>query len=71
VRLRRENSCTHNGKRISSDSTNSKSIIKPVESRGKTREVKKVSVSDDHCVEKLRKQLNFYARKGEIKSYCS
>jgi len=44
----RENSCTDNGERISSDSTNSKSIIKLVESRNKTREVKKVSMNDDN-----------------------
>jgi hypothetical protein len=30
--------------------------------------VKKVSVNNDHCVEKLRKQLKFHAREGEIKS---
>jgi hypothetical protein len=30
--------------------------------------VKKVSVLDDNCVEKLNKQPNFYTREGEIKS---
>jgi hypothetical protein len=29
--------------------------------------VKKVSVSNDYCVEKLKKQPNFYAREDEIK----
>jgi len=29
--------------------------------------VKRTSMSDDHCVEKLRKQPNFYAREGQIK----
>jgi len=38
------------------------------ESGGKTRRVKKVSVLNDNCVEKLKKQLNIYAREGEIKS---
>ena len=30
--------------------------------------MKKVSVLDDNCVEKLNKQPNFYTREGEIKS---
>jgi hypothetical protein len=30
--------------------------------------VKKVRVRNDNCVEKLKKQPNFYARKGGIKS---
>ena len=30
--------------------------------------MKKVSVNNDHRVEKLRKQLNFNAREGKIKS---
>jgi hypothetical protein len=30
--------------------------------------VKKVSKGDENCVEKLKKQLNFYAREGEIRS---
>jgi hypothetical protein len=47
--------------------TNSKSITKSVESGDKTRWVNKVSVNDDYCMEKLRKQLNFYVREGEIK----
>ncbi|KAL3570877.1 hypothetical protein D5086_028126 [Populus alba] len=35
------------------------------ESGGKTRGVKKVSKCDENCVEKLKKQPNFYAREGE------
>jgi len=30
--------------------------------------VKKVSKGDENCVEKLKKQPNFYAREGEVKS---
>jgi len=30
--------------------------------------VKKVSKGDENCVEKLKKQLNFYAREGEVRS---
>jgi hypothetical protein len=39
-----------------------------VESGGKTRGVKKVSKGDENCVEKLKKQPNFYAREGEVRS---
>ena len=38
------------------------------ESGGKTRGVKKVSKGDENCVEKLKKQPNFYARKGKVRS---
>jgi hypothetical protein len=38
------------------------------ESGGKTRGVKKVRKGDENCVEKLRKQPNFYAREGEVRS---
>ena len=38
------------------------------ESGGKTRGVKKVSKCDENCVEKLKKQPNFYAREGEVRS---
>jgi hypothetical protein len=38
------------------------------ESGGKTREVKKVKKDDENCVEKLKKQPNFYAREGEVRS---
>jgi hypothetical protein len=62
-----ENSCEDNGKRRPSYSTNFKSIIKVVESGGRTRVVKKVNVSNDHYVEKLKKQPNFYAKEDEIK----
>ena len=37
-----------------------------VESGGKTRGVKKVRKGDENCVEKLKKQPNFYAREGEV-----
>jgi hypothetical protein len=37
-------------------------------SGGKTRGVKKVRKGDKNCVEKLKKQLNFYAREGEVRS---
>jgi len=42
-------------------------MIKVFKSGGKTRGVNKVNVSDDHCVEKLKKQQNFYAIEDEIK----
>uniref|UniRef100_A0A6N2KT27 Reverse transcriptase domain-containing protein n=1 Tax=Salix viminalis TaxID=40686 RepID=A0A6N2KT27_SALVM len=35
---------------------------------GKKRGEKKVKKSDDNCVEKLKKQPNFYAREGEVTS---
>jgi hypothetical protein len=38
------------------------------ESGGKTRGVKKVRKDDENCVEKLKKQPNFYAREGEVTS---
>jgi len=38
------------------------------ESGGKTRGVKKVSKGDENCVEKVKKQPNFYAREGEVRS---
>ena len=56
-----ENSSKDNSERRPSDSTKPKSLIKPVESGGKTRGVKKVSLCDDNSVEKLKKQPNFYA----------
>ena len=37
-----------------------------VESGGKTRGVKKVRKSDENCVEKLKKQPNFYARERSL-----
>ena len=41
------------------------------ESGGKTRRVKKVSKGDENCVEKVKKQPNFYAREGEVRSAFS
>jgi hypothetical protein len=37
---------------------------------GKTEKVKKVSEKSVNYVEKLKKQLNFYTRKGNVKSTC-
>jgi len=52
-----ENSREDNGERRPSDlaKPKPKSLIKPVESGGKTRGVKKVSLCDDNSVEKLKK----------------
>jgi hypothetical protein len=63
-----ENSREYNGERKPSDSTKLKSLIKPVESGGKNRGVKKVSLCDDNSVEKLKKQPNFYAKGSQIRS---
>jgi hypothetical protein len=54
-----ENSREDNGERRPSDLTKPKSLIKPVNSGGKTGGVKKVSLGDDNSVEKLKKQPNF------------
>jgi hypothetical protein len=51
-----------NGERRPSNSTNFISLIKPIESKGKTWRVKKVSLCDDNNVEKLNKP-NFYTKK--------
>ena len=58
----RVNSCEDNGERRPSDSAKPKSLIKPVESGGKTQGVKKVCLCDDNYVEKLKKQPNFYSK---------
>jgi hypothetical protein len=63
-----ENSREDNGERRPSDSAKPKSVIKPVQSGGKTRGVKKVSLCDDNSVEKLKKQPNFYAKGAQIRS---
>ncbi|KAL3598364.1 hypothetical protein D5086_006282 [Populus alba] len=63
-----ENSREDNGERKPSDSDKPKSLIKPVESGGKNRGVKKVSLCDDSSVEKLKKQPNFYAKGSQIRS---
>jgi len=62
-----ENSCEDNCERRSSDLAKSKSLVKLVESGGKTRGVKKVSLCDDNSVEKLKKQPNFDAKGAEIR----
>ena len=61
-----ENSREDNGERRPSDSAKPKSLIKPVESGGKTRGVKKVSFCDDNSMEKLRNNLIFMQK--ELKS---
>ena len=66
-----ENSREDNGERRPSDSAKPKSLIKPVESGGKTRGVKKVRLCDDNSVEKLKKQPNFYAKEAQIISVFS
>jgi hypothetical protein len=66
-----ENSREDNGERRSSDSAKPKSLIKPVDRGGKTREVKKVSWCDDNSVEKLKKQPNVYAKGAQIRSAFS
>jgi len=65
---KKENAREENGERRPSDSAKPKSLIKPVESGGKTRGVMKVSFCDDNSVEKLKKQSIFYAKKAQIKS---
>jgi len=50
-----KNSREDNGERRPSDLAKSKSLIKPIESRGKTGGVKKVSLCDDNSVKKLKK----------------
>jgi hypothetical protein len=63
-----ENSREDNGERKPSDLAKPKSLIKPVESGGKNRGVKKVSLCDDNSVEKLKKQPNFYEKGSQIRS---
>ena len=65
--IKRENSHEDNGERRPSDLAKPKSLIKPVESGGKTR-VKKVSLCDDNSVERLQKQPNFYTKRAQIRS---
>jgi hypothetical protein len=62
-----ENSREHDGERRPSDLAKPKSLIKPVESGGKTRGVKKVSLCDDNSVEKLKKQPNFYVKGAQMR----
>jgi hypothetical protein len=52
----------------SNHSTTTQKHLNLAESGGKTRGVKKVSKGDENCVEKVKKQPNFYAREGEIRS---
>jgi hypothetical protein len=46
--------------------TTTQKHLKLAESGGKTRGVKKVRKYDDNCMKKLKKQLIFYAREGEV-----
>ena len=55
------------GERGQSNSTKSKSLIKPIESGGKTHGVKKVSLCGDNNMEKLKKQPKFYTEEAQIK----
>jgi len=52
----------------SNRSTTTQKYPNLVESGGKTRGVKKVRKGDENYVKKLRKQPNFYAREGEVRS---
>ena len=65
--IKSENSHEDNGERRPSDSAKPKSLIKPVESGGKTR-VKKVSLCDDNSVERLQKQPNFNTKGAQVRS---
>jgi hypothetical protein len=51
-----------------SDSAKPKLLNKTVESGGKTRGVKKVSLCYYNSVEKLKKQPNFYVKGAQIRS---
>jgi hypothetical protein len=59
-----ENSCKDNGEKRLLDLANSKSIIKLIESGGKTRGVKKISVSSDLCMKKIKETTKFLCKKG-------
>jgi len=65
-----ENSFVDNDERRPSDSAKFISLIKLVESEGKTRRMKKVSLCDDNSVEKLNKP-NFYTKKLKSGMYFS
>ena len=58
------------GKSRLSYSSHSKSLIKPVESGGKTRGVKKVTMCHDNSAEKLKKQPNLYGKKKIKSNLC-
>ena len=61
---KRENSCEDNGERRPLDSAKSKSLIKSVESGGKTRGVKKVSLCDDNNMKKIKETTYFLCKKS-------
>ena len=58
-----ENSCEENDKRRTSNLTKSKSLIKLIENKGKTRGVKKVNLCHDDNREKLNKEPTFYTKR--------
>ena len=59
---------SHPNANKSDHSTTTQKYPNLVECGGKTRGVKKVRKSDENCAEKLKKQPNFCAREGEVKS---
>jgi hypothetical protein len=52
----------------SDHSTTTQKHLNLAESGGKIRGMKKVRKGDENCVEKLKKQPNFFAREGEVRS---
>ena len=66
MKLKREceNSREDNGERRPLDSAKPKSLIKSVESGGKTRGVKKVSLCDDNNMKKIKETTYFLCKKS-------
>jgi hypothetical protein len=58
-----ENLCKENGEKRLLDLANYKSIIKLIESGGKTRGVKKISVSSDLCMKQIKETTKFLCKK--------
>jgi len=74
IKLRREseakeieNLSKEHGERRNLDSSTNQNLMNLVDSGGKKRGEKKISVWSMNYVEKLKKQSHFYTRKGEIK----
>jgi hypothetical protein len=63
---RSENLSEKHGEKRNLDSTTNQNLMNLAESGGKKKK-KKICVRYMECVEKLKKQSNFYAREGEIK----
>ena len=59
---------THPNTNKPNHSTTTQKHPNVVESGRKKRGEKKVRNNDENCVEKLKKQPNFYAKKGEVRS---